>query len=132
DTVAYRLEAVDETRVLLLGEDQGVSLSLERWGRKISQISTLRCGYQGDIAFEPRRGRVLHGDEGISIPRMHAFRLQDQQIVRVEEMDVPDRHGPRPGGTWVLSSDGRDFYYGRLQFEAADLTNVRRVFDEPI
>lgn len=118
--VARRVEAVDAARVLLLEEDQQVDLTLNRWdGDGVRELSRVRCGFHGDIEFDPRTGRAYHGDAGTSSPRVLVHRVGDDTLgLAGDSGDLAVKGG---GGSVVLSADGSRLYFGQLQVDATDV-----------
>jgi hypothetical protein len=130
--IAYRLEAVDDQRVLLLESDQWVDLTLNRYsGGTMSELARTSADYYGDIAFDPRTGRVFHGNSGSSSQEINVLRVSGDSLLHAEGTGT---YGSASGygGSVVLSSDGENFYYGRLQVEALDVTKTRRAMAETV
>jgi hypothetical protein len=130
--IAYRLEAVDSSRFLLLESDQWVDVTLNRWqSGSISELARRGTDYYGDIAYDSHTERFIHGNSGSSSQEIHAYHLIGDTIGAQESTGT---YGSAQGygGTYVLSSDGSRYYYGRLQVESLDVQNNLRVFPESI
>lgn len=128
---AYRLEAVDANRFLLLTGDQWVSMSLNSWGTTISELYRGGADYRGDIEYDLANSRIIHGNSGSSSNEIHAYHLVGNSVIAQEQTGVYGT-AQNGGGTSLLSSDGQNFYFGRLQVEALDVRNNRLTFPEMI
>jgi hypothetical protein len=127
--IAYRIEAVDSNRVLLLSSDQWVDLTLNRWGAGIVELSSKSWAlYYGDIQYDAVTGRVLHG--GPSFSDITTYQVVGDTLVEGETSG--DHIYGNSGSTVVLSTDGRNFYYGSLQVDALNVASIRRMFAEPV
>lgn len=128
---SYRIETVDANRFLLLTGASWVSLSLNNWGTTISELFRGSSGGSaisgGDIAYDVANSRIIHGNSSSSSHEIHAYQLVDNSIIAQEATGV---YGSAQdgGGTYVLSSDSENFYYGRLQVDALDVRNNRIMF----
>jgi hypothetical protein len=132
--IAGRVEAVDAHRVLLLELDQWVDVTLNKWeedGVGVRELSRTRADYSGDIEYDPRTGRVYHGNRGISSPAVNV-RAVDGDAVKAVEGTAPYGSANKGGGTVVLSQDGSRLYYGRLQVKAAKVAVNGETFPEMI
>jgi hypothetical protein len=135
--IVYRIEAVDATRCLSLEQDQWVNLLLYDIGTAPGATANLVSSYygptyRGDIEYDERTGRVLHGSSGISSEETTAFVLNGNTITRAEKVGdyvLPGGYGP---GIVALSSDGRYFYYDGMQFLSNDVVHLKRSFGEYI
>jgi hypothetical protein len=125
---------VDRWRFLILEQDQWVSVALNDWNRGVSNITELsRTGsnYAGDIEFDPKTGRIYHGNSGISSPEIHVTRLEGNTVKPGEDSGTYGT-AKQGGGSVTLSVDGSRFYYGKLQVEALDIKHNLRMFPEVI
>jgi hypothetical protein len=130
--IAWKAEAVDAERVLLLEQDQWVELTLNRWdaAQSVKELARVRSDYNGDIAYDPRTGRVYHGNRGISAPRVSVFALSHDTIKPKGGADIKlNTYG---ADEFTLSPDGDRVYYGPMQREALDPTNGTNSFPEGI
>ncbi len=130
--VAYRIEAVDADRFLLLERDQHVDLTLNKWepagARELARIAT---NYAGDIEYDPRTGRVYHGNSGVSSQEITVSAVDGN---RLKTLGSTGTYGTAQGrgGSAVLARDGARFYYGQLQVDAAAVRQNVRVFPEVV
>lgn len=129
----FKLEAIDEDRVLLLESDQWVSVNLMSWGAEsqLTYLSGASSDYYGDIEYDPGNGRIYHGNSGSSSAEINVLRLSGNSFSGGIGSGTYGT-AQNGGGTSVLSSDGERFYYGRLQVEALDITHNTNFFSEPI
>jgi hypothetical protein len=129
--VAYRIEAVDDNRVLLLSSDQWVTLCLDEWHpyAAISLDSTNGI-YEGDIEYDAATQRIIHTNSDSS-NELQAGHLVGDAIHWVESTDS-DNSAESGGGNAVLATDSSVFYYGRLQVEGLDVTHNLRMLPEAI
>jgi hypothetical protein len=129
----YKLEAVDDDRILLLESDQWVSVNLESWGTgsSLSTLNSAGADYDGDIEYDPVTGRVYHGNSGSSSHEINVLRLVGNSFSSGVGSGIYGT-AQSGGGTSVLSPDGSRFYYGPLQVEALDVTHDIRTFAQPI
>jgi len=129
---SYRIETVDANRFFLSpANDQGI-LSLSNWGDTISNLyQSGGMAYKGDIAYDVTHSRLIHGNSGSTSHEIHAYQLVGDSVTAQEKTGV---YGSAQdgGGTYVLSSDSQNFYYGRLQVDALDVRNNRIMFPEMI
>ena len=142
--VAGRIEAVSDTQVIVQSLDQWVGFINYSWGTgsalvPLNSSNSSYYGpeysagvYSGDIQYDYRTGRILHGDAGVSPPGMTGFKLVNNQFIRQEESEHLAAMYAGGGGTMVLSNDGKSFYYGRMQVDALDVTHTQRIFPEAI
>jgi hypothetical protein len=131
--IAFRLEAVDADRFLLLTSDQHVDLTLNRWGsgqtvRELARIGT-NCG--GDIEYDPRTGRVYHGNTGVSSQEITVSAVDGDRLKRVGETGAYGTAQGR-GGSVALARDGSRFYYGKLQVKADSVRENLNTFPDVI
>lgn len=139
--VAYHVEAVDDDHFILTSIDQWITFTYDRWGTGAAiTVLTPTTSYQpgyfatvyyGDIEYDNRSGRLIHGDSGLSSQEISAFKVSGNTFAHQEDSGT---YGSAQGygGTSVLAVDGSVFYYGELQVEALDVGHNRRVFPEPI
>jgi hypothetical protein len=129
----YKLEAVDDDRILLLESDQWVDVHEESWGTS-SALTTLATGaadYDGDIEYDPATGRIYHGNSGSSSHEINVLRLVGNTLTSGVGSGIYGS-AQNGGGTSVLSPDGSRFYYGPLQVEALDVTHDIHTFPQAI
>ena len=133
--IAYRIEAVDSSRVLLLEQDQHVDVTLNQWevdGVGVRELARIASDYRGDMAYDPRTGRLYHGTKDVS-PGSISLRHLSGNTLRPSGLSRTVGATGRIGGvSVVLSQDGSRFYYGKFQFDAADLINELQAFPEAI
>jgi hypothetical protein len=129
--LVYRIEAVDADRFLLQEGSQHVDMMLNLFGPQVEELSRIRADYCGDFEYDHTTGRVIHGCSGSSSREIHARRIVGNTLVMAEDTGVYGS-AQEGGGTCVLSTDCQNFYYGRLQVEALDVTNNRNYFPELI
>jgi hypothetical protein len=128
-TIAYRIEAVDADRFLLLSADQWVDLTLNAFAagtdEPVVELSRLFADYHGDIEFDSATGQIYHGNAGSSSREIHLYGIIDNQLIYRDETGT---YGSAQQGGYgaTLSTNGEYFYYGRLQVVAESITyNVR-------
>lgn len=134
--IAHHIEATAANRFILKGIDQWVEFTYHEW-TTLATISTLNPGgyygsvYSGDFEYNPATSRLIHGNSGLSSQEIEAFVQQGNSFVQAESSGS---YGSAQGygGTTVLSTDGADFYYGRLQVDAGNVMTTRRVFPRSI
>jgi hypothetical protein len=132
--IAWRIEAVDSHRVLLLEQDQWVDVTLNKWeedGVGIRELARTGCNYNGDIEYDPRTGRLYHGNRGITSPEINV-RVVDGNSVKPDKGTGTYGSAGKGGGTVVLSQDGSRLYYGRLQVNAAEVGKNLETFPDLI
>jgi hypothetical protein len=132
--IAYHIEVVDPWRFLLLEQDQWVAASLNRWEQgqeKVTELARLGSNYAGDFEYDPRTGRVYHGNSGISSPEISVYRVVGDTLRPAGQTDTYGS-ASKGGGSATLSVDGSRFYYGRLQVEALDVKHNLTTFPEVI
>jgi hypothetical protein len=129
----YKIEAVDDNRVITLESDQWVDVNLEQWGSgsSLTTLASAPIDYYGDIEYDPTTGRVYHGNSGSSSHEINVVRLVGNSFTPGVGSGIYGT-AQNGGGTSVLSLDGSRFYYGPLQVEALDVTNDIRTFAQPI
>lgn len=130
--IAARIEAIDALRVLLLEQDQWVAVSLNKWeedGVGIRELARTGSGYNGDIEYDPRTGRIYHGNRGISSPEILVMAVDGNKLKPGGNTGTYGT-ASKGGGTVVLSRDGSRLYYGALQVDASDPKKNRETFPE--
>ena len=133
--IAYRVEAIDSSRFLLQQIDQFVSVLLNTWGATdaapITQTASAGDGYYGDVEYDDQTGRLIHGDSNSSSQEIHVVQVNGASLAGAEGTDT---YGSAQGygGTSVLSTDGKYFYYGRLQVDAQNVRDNFRAFPQTI
>lgn len=127
--IAYRIEPVDDNRVLVQQIDQWVSVTLNTFSDgSMSQLSSASVGYAGDIAFDAKTSRMFHVESGISSENITAYSLTGNSIALAQT---------RSGFSYasygaVLSADGTRFYTGPLELVASDISQSVTTFPETI
>lgn len=127
----YRIEAMDAGRFLLQEQNQHVDMILNRFGATTVQLDRIRADYYGDFEYDHTTGRVIHGSSGSTSREIHARRIVGDTLV-YEEDSGGYGSAQSGGGTYVLSTDFKYFYYGRLQVDAQNVRRNRNFFYEPI
>lgn len=133
--IAFRIEAVDGQRFVLQEQDQWVNITLNRWEQNQTVAELDRNGggyYHGDIDYDPRTGRVYHGNSGSSSREILVCQVADNKLRGVGGTGTYGSANQNGGGSATLSADGGRFYYGRLQVDAVDFKKNLHVFPEPI
>jgi predicted Zn finger-like uncharacterized protein len=121
--VAFRIETVDAGRFLLLEQDQWVAASLNRWEAgepTVTELARIRSDYFGDFDYDPRTGRVYHGNSGSSSRQISVYRVAHDRLINIGNTGTYGT-AQKGGGSATLSIDGSRFYYGALQVEALDV-----------
>jgi hypothetical protein len=129
--IAWKIEAVSGDRVLLQEQDQWVDMTLNSFGDAMVELSRIGADYYGDFEYDPVTRRVYHGGSGSSSSEIHVRRIDGDALLYAGDTGI---YGTAQGGggTSVLSTNGRYFYYGRLQVEALSVTNNLFSFPEMI
>jgi hypothetical protein len=131
--VAYRIEAVDDSRFVTLSSDQWTSIGLYRWATtQATQLSTIGGDYSGDIEYDATTGRLFQGNSGISSPEVHVYRVNGDQLQNAESTPVYGEIGDYAGGSTVLSTENATLDYGGSALESLDVNNVKRSFNDVI
>ena len=127
-SIAYRIEVVDQSRFLLLEEDQSADLTLNNWGATsaapITVLSNGSAPYEGDIEYDPRTSMFYHGNSGLSSQEILAFKLVGDTI---QSLGGTGTYGSAQGfgPQLTLSADGKYLFYGRLEVSPANVkTNL--------
>lgn len=140
--IAFNIQAVSDTQVILKSIDQWVTFTNNGWGSGTALIPlNTPSGYWGpgyypgvyfgDFRYDPRTARLIHGNSNLSSQEIQAFKIIDNEFVRQEGSGI---YGSAQGygGTLALATDGSSLYYGSLQVDALDVTHNLRVFPEDI
>lgn len=135
--VAYHVEAVDDDHFILTSLDQWITFTYDSWGTGTT-ITILTPGssffpiaYYGDVEYDGRTRRLIHGNSGLSSQEISAYKLSGNDFTRQETSGIYGSASYQ-GGTAVLAVDGSAFYYGALQVDALDVTHNRHIFPELI
>lgn len=126
----HKIEAVDAEHYLAQELDQHVEMMFNEFTNE-REVSRIRADYYGDFEYDHRTGRVYHGSSGSSSSEIHVRTLQGERLIDSGDTGVYGTAQSGGGGS-VLSSDGRRFYYGRLQVDAANVRTNLRTFGEQI
>lgn len=122
--IAWRLEPVDARRVLLVEQDQWISVTLNKWeddGVGIRELSRIGCDRSADLRYDPRTGKAYFGNGCVR-------RVKWDTVVA----DPADPNGPLNFATIALSQDGSMLYGYTDQVATADRKAKRQTFPEPI
>jgi hypothetical protein len=130
---AGKIEAVGDDRFVTLEQDQHVDVHLQQWeaGGGITHLDGNRADYYGDIEYHAGYGILIHGSSGSSSREVHVINISGDDMSSAYNTGVYGT-AQSGGGSSVLSPDGERFYYGRLELETLDVTNVIRVYEEII
>jgi hypothetical protein len=133
--IAGSIQATSNDTFVLKSLDQWVSIAYHRWGTTSSTIQLSSwlwpSVYRGDFRYDARRGRLIHGNSGISSPEIQAFTIQDDTIAMAEGTGTyGSAYGY--GGSVALATDSSAFYYGRLRVDASNVTANHLVFPDLI
>ena len=135
-----RVEAVSDDELVLQTIDQWNEFTYNRFGVG-SVLQVLNNGtfgpgwycfcYYGDIQYDKRTGRLLHGQSGSTSNEIHAYQITGTNFANAEQTGT---YGSAQdgGGSSVLSTDGSAFYYGRMQVNALNVQQTIRMFPEVI
>lgn len=127
--IAYKIEPVDDNRVLLQQQDQWVALTLNTYTPgAMTQLTSVQAGYSGDIEYDSKTSRIYHVESGISLETLGVFTLNGNTITSTQS---------KSGGAYVsypalLSADGTKFYTGPSEVQAYDVTKPVTTFSETI
>lgn len=125
--VGGRVEAVDSQRFCLLEIKSWGGVTLDRWGTSITELSRTSSSLDsGDIQYDPATGRIIHGARS-STYGLSAFQVVGDTLV-VRESTGTYGSASGGGGSNVLSTDGRNYYYGKLQVDPLDVRINRVLF----
>lgn len=132
-TAAWRIEAVDDSRVITMQGDQWVDMQLWRFSASAStELDSSGADYSGDIEYDHRTGRIFHGNSGISSAEVHVFKLTGDSFSAAESTPTYGELGGYSNGLVALSVDGSSFYYGDAQLESLDVNNITHKFSQEI
>lgn len=128
--IVWKIEAISTDRYIAQEHDQWVDAILNNF-TTAAELSRSSVNYYGDIEFDPRTGRLYHGNSGLSSPEIDVLKVSGDSLSYVANTGGygTAQYG---GGSSVLSSDGRFFYYGALQVEAADVRHNLHTMPEII
>ena len=141
--IAYNVQAVSDTQIILNSYDQWITFTNNEWGTG-GALVTLNTPigwpwgpayypgvYFGDFRYDYRTQRLIHGNSNSSSNEITAFRIVNNEFVPQEGSGI---YGTAQGfgGTVELATDGSAFYYGRLQVDALDVRSNVRAFPELI
>ncbi len=132
--IGYRIEAVSESRVLLLELDQWVDVTINSFnatGNNMVELCRARGDYFGDIEYDPKTGRIFHGNTRSSSSEIHTLRLDKDSLIYTEYTEAYGT-AQNGGGSSVLSLSGVYFFYGKLQVDAKNVQKNIRTFPEAI
>jgi autotransporter-associated beta strand protein len=126
-TIAYRLAATADDRVVLLGQDQTVDLTLNSYAPGAMTQLGHQYGYQGDVEYSASLGRVFYNSSGLSQTDVRAYTMTSNTMTFAQSIN-----GAAYGPNGVISSDGLTYYYGQLALNAANLTQNITSFSQNI
>jgi len=129
--IAWKIEAVSSDRVLLQEHDQHVDMTLNSFGNAMVELSRVRADYYGDLEYDPVTKRAYHGSSGSSSSEIHVRTISGDTLVSSGDTGVYGT-AQSGGGTSVLSTDGKYFFYGRLQVDAMNIRSNIRSLPESI
>jgi hypothetical protein len=140
--IAYHVEAVDDDHFILAAIDQWITFTYNSWGTNASSITVLTpmssyqpgyyaIVYEGDIEYDSRTGRLIHGNSGDSSNEIQAFTVSGNTFAKQEGTGG---YGSAQGygGTVTLAVDGSVLYYGELQVDARNVAHTLHTFPELI
>lgn len=134
--IVYRIEGVDSTRCISLEQDQWVDVLLYDYGVGAAPTSLVKSLYgsiyAGNIEFDHRTGRILHGDSDTSSADTAAFQLNGNNITPAEQTSLYQLPLSYASGTVALSAEGRYFYFDGLQFNSSDIIHPIRNLGQKI
>ena len=127
---AYRIEAVNADRFLLLQVDRGVDVSINEFGATTAApIAEVARGYfhslsWGDFEYDHRTGVAYHGNTESSINQIAVIGIDGNLLSSKEKTDS---YGSAQAGgpTTNLSADGKYLFYGRVQVSTADVRTTQ-------
>jgi hypothetical protein len=125
----YRIEGVDADRFLLQEQRQHPDLTFNRFAPAMVQLDRVSSSNQGDFKYDHAADRVIHGNSGSSSKEIHSWRIMGDTL---EYQETAYDSADIGGGTGVLSTDFRYFYYGRLQVNAQNVKQNLAFFPENI
>jgi 6-phosphogluconolactonase (cycloisomerase 2 family) len=129
--IAYKIQAVSDTQVLLQEEDQWVAITLNDFGQSASDPMTelfrssdlpypSYLAYEGSFVYDYRTARLYHGDMG-AVYDIEAFSVNGNEMQSLGDVgDTPDGGG----SSLAVSADGKYLFYGNLEYDALSLTQI--------
>jgi hypothetical protein len=134
---AHQIKVLSPHRYVLLEGLEWANFSLCQWevdGVGVRQVARASPGYGGDIDYDPRTGRILYGEEGLSSGKsISAHEVQDKAFKGVGSRQFARGFvSTGVGGSMVLSQDGTRAYFGSLRVSAADFKKGLDSFPERI
>ncbi len=130
--IAYEIKAVNDQQVLLQQQNQWIYITLNNYSPgSMTQLASAGTFYYGDMQYDPKTGRVYHGDSGSTSNEIEVMTVSGSSLNYTQDTGVYGS-AQNGGGTSVLSTDGADFYYGSLQVAASNVTQNLNTFPEPI
>jgi hypothetical protein len=125
--VAYRIEAIDAQKFLLLDQLQNVELTLNDFGSTpataITELDrmTQPSMYQGDIEYSAVTNRVYYANSNISPGKAYWFDILNDKLNYWSGTTLSNT------GSATLSDDARYFYSTKQQIDIAG-NNISRTF----
>ena len=130
--IAYEIEVVDDQHVILQQQNQWIYITLNTFSPgSMTQLASNGLYYYGDIQYDPKTGRIYHGNSGESSQEIDVITVSGSSLAHTQGTGT---YGTAEGygGTSVLSTDGATFYFGSLQVAASNVTQNLKVFPEAI
>ncbi len=129
--IAYQIEAVDDDRFLLKSIDQWTAITLNSFGppaaTSAAQLASINGDFGGDFEYDPATGRIYLGNSDVTSHEIHVYQVAGDTLA-VSESTGPYGSAQNGGGSSVLSTDGRYFFYGSLQVDAVPVgTDIRKL-----
>ncbi|NQT38973.1 MAG: trypsin-like peptidase domain-containing protein, partial [Planctomycetes bacterium] len=110
--IAFRVEVVSAETFVLQNGGGWIAISLNRWPEDNVAVTELgrmrRVGHAGNCQYDPFRGRLLHGNSGLSSSIVSTFRVGPYGFTKTEKTSHSQKSAR--GGA-VLSADGRFFFH---------------------
>jgi hypothetical protein len=133
--IAGSVESMGNGKLLLQSLDQWISFTTNQWGTgtDLKMLNGPKGDwvgvYDGHMKYQASKGRVIHGNSGLSSQEITAFKVVDDHLVQQESTGT---YGSAQGygGTAVLSTNGAVFYYGALAVDANNVAHTLRVYPE--
>lgn len=127
--VAFRIQAVDEHRVLLLEYGQNIDLTLNRWtndgtGRMI-ELSRTDGGVESWMNYDHDHAVVRYAVDATAILYLQDVHLQGDSL-------VPGARYSGYRGSIALSADGRRLYVSQYELDAASPSRRLRLLPDSI
>lgn len=141
--IAGNIQAVSDDTFVLKSLNQWVTFTYNSWagsGSAVVQLNTSSGGpwagyfssvYSGNFRYDPKTGRLLHGNSGLSSQEIQAFKIKSNDFIKQEGTGT---YGSASGfgSSVTLATDGSAFYYGTLCVDALDVAHTLHVFPETI